>query len=270
MVFLTLAIAGFFLESVAQVTQKIDPVNLQVSDIRTTNLIFPYPIVGIDRGNKDVLVQKAKGAENILQVKVSSSGFCGSNLSVITNDGSLYSFALTYAEIPFLLNLTLKEGAVGEGPVQFSDKGENKGIIGRMADKVTAKQPFIRHKRDKYFDISFALQGIYIHNDLLYFQLQAVNSSELNYDVDQLRLFIQDRNQTKRTASQEQELAPIYVGGNTKRISANSNQSIVVVLPKFTFPDKKKMVIQLMEANGGRHLRLEVKYKALRKAVAIK
>jgi hypothetical protein len=40
-------------------------------------------------------------------------------------------------------------------------------------------------------------------------------------------------------------------------------KSFVVVLPKFTIPDKKNLVVQLIENGGGRHMELKVNNKKL-------
>ena len=51
---------------------SIEPYSLQIGINKTTNLIFPYEIKSVDRGSRDVLVQKAKGIENVLQVKANA------------------------------------------------------------------------------------------------------------------------------------------------------------------------------------------------------
>lgn len=49
--------------------------NLQIGYSKTTSIVFPYPIKSIDKGSADVLVQKAKGVENILLVKAARQYF---------------------------------------------------------------------------------------------------------------------------------------------------------------------------------------------------
>jgi hypothetical protein len=49
--------------------KTIEPYKLNIGYSKTTNIIFPHAIISVDRGSKDVLAQKAKGVENILQVK---------------------------------------------------------------------------------------------------------------------------------------------------------------------------------------------------------
>ena len=69
-------------------------VRLDITTDKTTSLIFPFTVVHVDRGTKEVLVQKVKNAENILMVKAASRAFAETNLSVVTDDGSIYSFVV--------------------------------------------------------------------------------------------------------------------------------------------------------------------------------
>src|SRR5436190_15163818 len=70
--------------------------SLCITTGKTTSLIFPFSILHVDRGTKDVLVQTVKEADNILLVKAAGKEFTETNLSVVTEDGSLYSFSVCY------------------------------------------------------------------------------------------------------------------------------------------------------------------------------
>jgi conjugative transposon TraN protein len=110
------------------------------------------------------------------------------------------------------------------------------------------------------------LLGIYIHNDLLYYQLRVANNSNVGYDVSGLRLSVRDKKVSKRTAVQELEVLPAYVHGNILKLEGNSESVLVYAVAKHTIPDKKYLAIQLMEKNGGRHLQLKVRNRILVKA----
>jgi hypothetical protein len=81
-----------------------------------------------------------------------------------------------------------------------------------------------------------------------------------------LRFFIRDEKKSQRTASQEIELQPLFVYGDTAAVKEQSTSTLVIALPKFTIQDKKYLLIQLMERAGGRHLRLVVHNRTLIKA----
>ena len=104
---------------------------------------------------------------------------------------------------------------------------------------------------------------------MLFCQLEIKNRTNINYDVELLRFFVRDEERTKRTASQELEMQPFYIYGDTAVIKGQSKNTVVIALPKFTISDKKYLAIQLMEKNGGRHLQLKVHNRTLVKATAL-
>ena len=74
--------------------------SLEISKDKTTSLIFPFAIKHVDRGTKDILVQPVKEADNILLVKAATENFRETNLSVVTDDGSVYSFLVNFENNP--------------------------------------------------------------------------------------------------------------------------------------------------------------------------
>ncbi|PWS32182.1 conjugative transposon protein TraN [Pedobacter paludis] len=249
----------------ASITIKDDQaaLPLQIAFTKTTNLIFPYAIKSVDKGSREVLVQKAPGVENVMQVKAGKENFQQTNLTVITADGQLYSFILNYVAQPSILTIRLEKNGSEKPLVQFSQENDNEAVMKESAFKISSKDPVMGHLRSKKFDVGLRLNGIYIKDDKFYFQLQLNNWSNIGYDVEQLRFFIRDLKRSRRTASQENEVIPDYVNGNSKVIYSRSGQVVVVAVPKFTIPDQKVLMIQLMEANGGRNLEIRINNRDL-------
>ncbi|WP_339869642.1 conjugative transposon protein TraN [uncultured Algoriphagus sp.] len=239
-------------------TKTITAVPIQISEQLTTNLIFPQAIKSVDRGNREIMVQRANAVENILQVKAENSELTNSNLTVITSDGQFYSFEVSYAADPQQLNLTVLPGSINP-PVEFPKGTSNEVAVLETAQKVAVKNQRIKPIRQRKYMTGLSLTGIYIAEDLLYFQIKLENQTNIKYDVEQFRFFIRDNRKGKRTAVQELEQIPIQRLGNTTQIPAQSTQTIVVALPKFTIPDQKHLGIELMEQQGGRHLKIKVK-----------
>jgi conjugative transposon TraN protein len=109
----------------------------------------------------------------------------------------------------------------------------------------------------KAYGIRIELKGIYVHNQLFYFNFFISNRSRLNYPIDFIHFYIRDRVTAKRTSVQEIELIPLYID-SVSNVSAKSKQNFVIVLPQFTIPDRKECILELFELNGGRNLRLKV------------
>jgi len=253
--------------AVAQ-TKSIEPHALSITYSKTTNVIFPYAIVSVDRGSRDVLAQKANGVENILQVKAAKENFPQTNLTVVTADGKLTSFVVDYAEQPTALNISMS--TPNEDPViAIPTESVNMEEMQEFARSSVASEKKLGGEKDKTFGIRLKLNGIYIHGDVMCLRIRISNSTNIDYDIDQLRLYIRDQKKVKRTASQEIEISPVLIYNDSPKVSGKSENTFAFVVPKFTIPDKKFLVIQLMEKNGGRHLELHVKNKKIVKAAMV-
>lgn len=229
--------------------------SLQITTDKTTSLIFPFPIRHVDKGTKDVLVQSVKEADNILLVKAASVKFPETNLSVVTGDGSVYSFKVNYTDQPENWVFYLPE--------------LKKSTIATYANGILDNHRTMRGIRDRKWDIAASVNGIYIKDDVLYFQILLCNQSTINYDIELLKFYIRDRKKGKRTAVQENELKPLHISGNSRQVKACDFSVIVVALDKFTIPDAKYFAIQLMEKNGGRHLTMKVKNDKIIQAISL-
>ena len=102
------------------------------------------------------------------------------------------------------------------------------------------------------------LKGIYSREKLLFFRLSLGNHSHLEYDVDSVRFLMRDRRATKTSISTVRSLPALYTYGNASSIRGKSREESVIVLPQFTLPNGKRLVIEVTEKNGGRKLQLFV------------
>ncbi|WP_370519211.1 conjugative transposon protein TraN [Flavobacterium sp. Sd200] len=221
--------------------------------------------MSVDRGSRFILAQKAKGVENILQVKAARDSFPETNLSVITADGRLSSFVVNYSSQPQNLNISITE-STPKNSITFSEANYNKAEVTRYAKAALNSDVSSSLSRDKNAGISLSVLGFFTHNDVIYCRLEIENRTNIGYDINQLRFFIRDQQKAKRTATQEIEVTPILSEKEISAIKANSMQSVVFALPKFTIPDKKYLAIQLMEKNGGRQLEVHIRNKKLVRA----
>lgn len=259
-----LAITKSYAQKIIDPAVKIiKPYHLGITYFKTSNLVFPFAIVSVDRGSKDVLVQKVKGFENILQVKAGKEDFEETNLTVITADGQLYSYILYYIDKPSSLNIQFISQKSENPHALFSAGFTNEAEMQADAARIIGKKRTIRGIKAKKYGMRLCLNGLFIRQNIMYYQIKLVNRSNINYDIDQLRFFISDQKKSKRTATQELEIEPLYVHQDTLTILGQNENDLVFALPKFTIPDKKHLIIQIMEKKGGRHLELKVKNRAI-------
>src|SRR5689334_3832150 len=87
----------------------IDSQNIQVTLNKTSSIVFPAVITSVDRGSRDILAQKAKGVNNVLQLKAAKPNFRETNLTVITGDGVLHHFTVRYSQDPSSLTVNVNQ-----------------------------------------------------------------------------------------------------------------------------------------------------------------
>ncbi len=228
---------------------------LCVSTDKTTSLIFPFAIKHVDRGNQSILAQQVKDVPTILLVKAATNGFDETNLSVVTDDGSLYSFVVCYDLKPATW--------VHHLPVN------SRATTAMYANGIIDNQPTVKSVKDKKWHSIAEVTGIYIKNDVLFYQVSIKNKFSIDYSIDYIRFFIRDRKKGRRTAVQEIELKPIYTVGNLNKVLAGTTSTVVFAVDKFTIPDAKKLLLQINEKNGGRHFTIRINNKELMKAITL-
>lgn len=239
--------------------------NIEVGFSKTTSIVFPYPIKSVDKGSADILVQKAKNVENILLVKASVPSFKQTNLTVVTTDGSLYGFIISYDDLCPVLNVITQKEDAADKEILFSSEIENQKKIEKSARLALSKKKKISGLSKRKYAIKLSVSGIFIEHDVLYFRLVLGNKSQMSYAIDQLRFFIRDQKKAARTASQEIEILPFYVTAEPQKIMDQSEISIVFAFSKFSIPQNQFLAVQLIEKEGGRHLQLNIKNRALLK-----
>jgi conjugative transposon TraN protein len=244
---------------------------VKVTTNKTTNLVFPFKIKNVDRGVPDLLVQMVDGASHILQLKAATTTMQETNLSVVTEDLHLYSFQVQYDSFPPVLNYVVNQK---NEPVFFKLYGSGfsphseltAAAVEGVAQEVANKNGYRSKPTDYNTGIALKVNGIYISKNMLFFSLQLENGTPIPYAIESLEMLIRDQKKGKRTATQDIPVHRQLMLGDTSMIDSHTGQRLVIAVPLFTIPDKKNCIIQLREANGGRHLACTIGNKDLIRA----
>lgn len=245
--------------------RMIPPYGLEVTYDKTTHIIFPSAVRYVDLGSPNLVAGKADGAENVIRVKAVVKNFRDeTNMSVITESGSFYTFNVKYADEPLLLNVEMKDfihdGSKVNRPnnaldIYLEELGCESPKLVQLINKSIHKENrrHVKHIGCKAFGIQYLLRGIYTHNGLLYFHTQIKNSSNVPFEVDFVTFKIVDKKVMKRTAIQEQVIFPLRAYNYATVVAGNKEERTVFTLDKFTIPADKVLVVELNEKSGGRH-----------------
>ena len=225
-------------------------------------LIFPGKITYEDHGSQDITVEKAEGVDNILAVKAVCEFQKESNISVVTDNGKFYTFNLQYSPNPEVFTFVIDKDE--QQKVAILDEGElTTDQKEKIHDAINKRLPMDLGLRDKISGVEFEINNIFIHNDILLFRISLRNRTQINYTIDFMRLYIQDAKKSKKTAIQQLEQNVLFTFDYPEDIPAHEKRTFVVAVNKFTIPDKKRLVIEIQEKNGGRHFFFKLKNKSI-------
>lgn len=241
------------------------PYGLEVTFDKTVHLIFPASIRYVDLGSNALVAGKAEDAENVLRVKAAVRDFeRESNLSVICDDGSFYSFNVKYANEPEKLSIQMKDFLAPLGgrlpsnraDIYFRELGNESPVLVKLIMQTIYKNDKreVKHIGAKQFGLRFQLRGLYAHNGLLYFHTRIDNESNMPFSVDFISFKVVDRKVAKQTAIQEQVLQPLRAYHQVMQVRPNGKERTVFALEQFALTEDKQLEVTLYERNGGRTL----------------
>lgn len=251
--------------------RMIPPYGMEVTYDKTVHIIFPSAIRYVDLGSPNLIAGKADGAENVLRVKATVRDFhAETNISVITDNGSFYTFNVKYSDEPLLLNIEMTDfihdGSEVNRPnnaldIYLKELGNESPKLVHLIMRSIHKENrrYVKHIGSKSFGIQYLVRGVYTHNGQLYLHTQIRNGSNVPFDVDFITFKIVDRKVAKRTAIQEQIILPVRAYNYATRIAGGKDERTVFAFDKFTIPNDKQLIVELHEKSGGRHQRFIIR-----------
>jgi conjugative transposon TraN protein len=254
---------------------------LAVSDVKTVHVIFPGKIREVDTGTPNILVQITESFDNVLRIKaINLPEKQETNITILTEDGALYSFLATYEKNPEILNINI--GNNGKTDLEVSSKmgihtfsksnfieetiNQSFADVESNSNKVYEKRNFIKNVGIKTQGMIAQLKALYNSNNLQYLKVELENETEVNYKIDFIKLYINDLESIKKTAIQQEELKIVKIFPNTNEIQAKSTSTLVLSSLMKSLPIDKIMEIEIYEKDGGRHLRFQIDSNTLTKS----
>jgi len=244
--------AGFKVEGLGSTTL---PVTLN----KMTNIVFPGAIRSAVKVSRDILAQKVRGVENVIELKAMRRGFPPTNLSVYGIDGHLYSFLLKYVDDTSTLNYR----------VVLSDGGADVRLAGLPVDedKLHADAERLAHQRrflhgiSRSGRLSFGINGIWLCDSLQWLVFDLENHSLVDYWPARVQVYVQDVERIARRATQELELHPVYTY-TLQDLPGRRSLHLIAAFSPFTIPKGKCLIVQL-QGRDGRMLSLRIKAQNL-------
>ena len=118
----------------------------------------------------------------------------------------------------------------------------------------------IRNVSTKKHRMTMRLNNIYSVGEYFFIDFSIENRTNIRFDIDELRIKLADKKQSKATNSQVIELTPCLVLDQTKTFKHGYRN--IIVLKKMTFPNDKVLSIELSEKQiSGRAITLNIDYE---------
>ena len=254
-----------FSVSLLRAQNTVKSYNIQVAFNKTVHIIFPSEVKYVDLGSSDIIAAKTP-AQNVIRIKSAVERFeTPTNLTVICDDGTLFSFNVTYSDKPSALNINLAENIFMKEYAEVSSKQLDEIIRAIYREN----KVHIKYLGSKLFSIQMLIRGIYVNEGLFFIHFVIKNSSAIPLDIDLVRFKIGDKKLSKRTAIQETHIQVLSAFNEQTRIEPHSIARIIYVLPKISIPDEKQLLIELFEKDGARNQVIKIEHQDFRNAKTI-
>ena len=130
----------------------------------------------------------------------------------------------------------------------------------RYARQIWASPARFRNVATKRHRMTMRLNNIYSVGEYFFIDFSVDNRTNIRFDIDQLRVKLNDKKTSKATTVQTIELTPQLVLDPTE--SFRYGYRNVIVLKKMTFPNDKILTIELSEKQiSGRTISLSIEYE---------
>ena len=199
-----------------------------------------------------------------------------SNLLVLTDNGEVYSYLLAYRKMLDTLNyfVSVKESIGRERPIQIISSIDSISKV--TIDTVKTKFDSLQN-RNEYFDsissyhlkrnqnslkkkrkkgIILRLKDLIYDGSEVYVLIEIKNRSGIDFEVDYLKIFMENGNNRRKASYQKLLLPPMHQHNFPSMVKDGESATFVVVLPKFTLGDSDRVLVELKEFRGNRILQM--------------
>jgi hypothetical protein len=130
----------------------------------------------------------------------------------------------------------------------------NQAQLKSCCQKIAKDVQRIYYLNNRNGKVRLVVRGIYTRGKSIFFSLKLINRSALDYDVDSIRFFVAEKQKGMHPLQRLNELAPVYVYDSAVLVKGFSRAASVFVLPRLTLARHRRLQIEVLEKNGGRHL----------------
>lgn len=233
-------------------THIVMPENIKMVDISTTK------IAGNQCTDNIVRIKPSCGSDSIPEAGYRDNELLGT-LTLI-GEQHIAQYDILYTQSPQMA------ASIFEVPYSHTQSYINPEVTMPMAEMARYAWAVYGSGR-KYNQIVSRAHGmkavvnnIYAVGDYFFIDYSLQNKTKIAYDIEELRVKLTDKKETKATNSQTIELSPVFSLNHVRKFKKSYRN--VLVLPKLTFPDEKVLRLEISENQiSGRVITLTIEYE---------
>lgn len=186
-----------------------------------------------------------------------------SNLLAVTEDGQVYSYIIKYqvsiSKLNYFISPLKSIGNEKPNPKSTNTKKprlkHNDFDYYEKFSGYLLGMDFLAERTKRKNGIILKLLETRYHKDEVYMVFEIKNKSEIDFEIDYLKMFRVSTNKKRKASYQQLELDVIYKCDFYKRIANGNSQRFVYVLPKYSLGDNENIEFNLTELKGNRELK---------------
>lgn len=236
----------------------------------TTHIVMPENIKMVDISTSKIIGNQC--ADNIVRIKpnlenendsISAAGYEDNELLgtvTLIGERHIAQYDILYTNVPALA------ASIFEVPYSHTQSYINPEVSMPMAEM--ARYAWAVYSSDRKFNqivskqhgMKAVVNNIYTIGDYFFIDYSLQNRTKIPYDIEEVRIKLTDKKETKATNSQTIELSPVFSLNHVRKFKKNYRN--VLVLPKLTFPDEKVLRLEISENQiSGRVIVLTIEYE---------
>jgi len=246
---------------------------IYANDHKNVALFFPNPIRQGITGSENFVFTYNREKEQYFGLLQATPGK-ESNLLIINNNGSIFSYIVRYKEVLEKLNyfIPISKSIGNEKPITEVDNDKEKpaerfdfktNYYERFCSYLVKRRQRIGKLNNRRDGIILKVENIVFDKEELYFVMTIENKSTLDYDVNFLNLTIQTRKKGKKKSLQSLYLEPVFKYNMPSKIKEGQKTKLVYVVPKFSISNERSVLLELNEKNGERNVKLKLLDKTI-------
>lgn len=269
---LFIVVLGFF--CFAGTTQTLD--TIYANENYNTALFFPAKVRQGIVGSQNYIFSYSEEKPQHFGLLKAVPGTT-SNLLVLTQEGRIYSYVLSYRKsLPKFNYFIDSEESIGyeKSTKENSTSAQDKDTLQVRSDEedFQTRQSVLKRRAKYYLEntkgeikvrkkkgLTLAVVHMAYYENEVYMVFALKNESGITFEPDYLNIYI-SRGNKKRNASYQRLLQePLYTHQFPATIYHNQKKMFVLVFPKLTLVKNEKIELELREKKGSRYLRLKLK-----------